>query len=228
MSDTNEEYGYVYVLTNEYMPGLVKIGETERDDYRDRLKDLYTTGVPVPFKAVHASKVKKEDTRKVEHALHVAFEPDRVNPRREFFHMSPDRAIAILKIVEIEDVTDYTNVILRENLDPSELEAQTRATVEREREEKELKKKRPLLNYFDLGIQEGERLSWKDNQDIYVTVSGERKVIYEGEEYYLTAVTQKLKDTTKPIAPAPYWLYNGKSLTDIYNEKYPLEDSSEE
>ena len=228
MSDTNEEYGYVYVLTNEYMPGLVKIGETERDDYRDRLKDLYTTGVPVTFKAVHASKVKKEDTRKVEHALHVAFEPDRVNPRREFFHMSPDRAIAILKIVEIEDVTDYTNVILRENLDPSELEAQTRATVEREREEKELKKKRPLLNYFDLGIQEGERLSWKDNQDIYVTVSGERKVIYEGEEYYLTAVTQKLKDTTKPIAPAPYWLYNGKSLTDIYNEKYPLEDSSEE
>lgn len=228
MSDTNEEYGYVYVLTNDYMPGLVKIGETGRDDYRDRLKDLYRTGVPVPFKAVHASKVKKEDTRKIEHALHVAFDPDRVNPRREFFHMSPDRAIAILKIVEIEDVTDYTNVILRENLDPSELEAQTRATVEREREERELKKKRPLLNYFDLGILEGERLSWKDNQDIYVTVSGERKVIYEGEEYYLTAVTQKLKDTTKPIAPAPYWLYNGKSLTDIYNEKYPLEDSSEE
>lgn len=49
MPQTNEEYGYVYVLKNDYMPGLVKIGMTVRDDYRDRLNDLYTTGVPVPF-----------------------------------------------------------------------------------------------------------------------------------------------------------------------------------
>lgn len=228
MPQTNEEYGYVYVLKNDYMPGLVKIGMTVRDDYRDRLNDLYTTGVPVPFKAVHASKVRKEDTRRIEQALHVAFAPDRVNPRREFFHMDAERVIAMLNIIEIEDVTDYTNVILRENLDPSELEAQTRATEEREREEREQRKKRPTLNYHDLGIQDGERLLWKENQEIYVTVSGERKVNYNGEEYSLTAVTQKLKDTTKAIAPAPYWLYGGKCLIDIYNEKYPPEDSVEE
>jgi hypothetical protein len=227
MPQSNEEYGYVYVLKNDYMPGLVKIGMTIRDDYRNRLNDLYTTGVPVPFKAVHASKVRKEDTRKIEQALHVAFAPDRVNPRREFFHMEAERVIAMLRVIEIEDVTDYTNVILRENLDPSELEAQTRATEEREREESEQRKKRPTLNYHELGIQDGERLLWKDNQEIYVIVSGERKVKYKGEEYSLTAVTQKLKDTSKAIAPAPYWLYGSKSLIEIYNEKYPPEDSVE-
>ncbi|MBR3477728.1 MAG: GIY-YIG nuclease family protein [Bacteroidaceae bacterium] len=202
------------------MPGLVKIGMTVRDDLQKRLYELYTTGVPVPFKAVHASKVKKEDTRRIEQALHIAFAPNRVNPRREFFHMEAERVIAMLKVIEIEDVTDFTNKIIRQNLDPSELEAQTLATEEREREEREQKKRRPTLNYHDLGIQDGDRLFWKDNQEVYVTVSGERKVSYKGEDYSLTAVTQKLKDTTKPIAPAPYWLFEGKSLIDIYNDKY--------
>ena len=39
----------VYVLTNPAMPGLVKIGMTDRDDVQRRMSDLYTTGVPLPF-----------------------------------------------------------------------------------------------------------------------------------------------------------------------------------
>ena len=37
--------GTVYVLTNQAMKGLVKIGKTTRD-VSLRLADLYTTGVP--------------------------------------------------------------------------------------------------------------------------------------------------------------------------------------
>ena len=40
--------GTVYVLTNPAMPGMVKIGKTTRD-VTHRLKDLYSTGVPLPF-----------------------------------------------------------------------------------------------------------------------------------------------------------------------------------
>ncbi len=224
MPQTIDNYGYVYVLTNSYMPGLIKIGMTVRDDYRQRLNDLYTTGVPVPFKAVHASKVRREDTRRIEQALHFAFGPDRVNPRREFFLMEPERVIEILKLIEIEDVTDYTNNILTENLDQSEIEAQSRASEELERVESEQRKRRPTLNYHDLGIQDGERLYWKDDNSIFVTVCSERKVVYNDEVCSLTAATQKVKNTTNPIAPAPYWMYNGECLLDIYNNKYQPED----
>ena len=44
-----ENKGIVYLLTNECMPGIVKIGMTSRADMDNRLKELYTTGVPQPF-----------------------------------------------------------------------------------------------------------------------------------------------------------------------------------
>lgn len=43
------EYGIVYLLTNPVMPGLVKIGMTAQEDIDKRMKELYTTGVPVPL-----------------------------------------------------------------------------------------------------------------------------------------------------------------------------------
>ena len=43
----NMEYGIVYLLTNPYMPGLVKIGMTKQEDLEKRMKELYTTGVPI-------------------------------------------------------------------------------------------------------------------------------------------------------------------------------------
>lgn len=42
------EYGIVYLLTNPVMPGLAKIGMTTQEDIDKRMKELYTTGVPVP------------------------------------------------------------------------------------------------------------------------------------------------------------------------------------
>ena len=90
------DYGIVYVLTNPVMPGIVKIGMTERSDIDKRLRELYTTGVPVPFECAYACMVNAKDCAKIEKALHKAFEPDRVNANREFFRIKPEQAIAIL------------------------------------------------------------------------------------------------------------------------------------
>ena len=79
------EYGIVYLLTNPVMPGLVKIGMTTQEDIDKRMRELYTTGVPVPFECQFACKVKKGDCAKIEKALHTAFEPQRINANREFF-----------------------------------------------------------------------------------------------------------------------------------------------
>ena len=61
------EYGIVYLLTNPVMPGLVKIGMTTQEGIDKRMKELYTTGVPVRLsvnlrarsKKVIVSKLKK-------------------------------------------------------------------------------------------------------------------------------------------------------------------------
>lgn len=76
------EYGIVYLLTNPVMPGLVKIGMTGQEDIDKRMKELYTTGVPVPFECQYACRVEKSDCAKIEKALHVAFAPQRVNVNR--------------------------------------------------------------------------------------------------------------------------------------------------
>ena len=55
--------GIVYVLSNRAMPGLVKIGMTTRPELDTRLKELYTTGVPVPFDVEYACEVKAIATK---------------------------------------------------------------------------------------------------------------------------------------------------------------------
>ena len=52
--------GIVYVLTNAAMPKMVKIGRTG-NDIDQRLSQLYSTGVPLPFECAYAAKVADMD-----------------------------------------------------------------------------------------------------------------------------------------------------------------------
>ena len=93
----------VYVLTNPAMPGLVKIGMTTQLEVEDRMRQLYGTGVPVPFDCAFACQVK--DATEVERALHFAFGDSRINPNREFFKLEPERVIAVLKLLKVDEIT---------------------------------------------------------------------------------------------------------------------------
>lgn len=83
MNKVEKKYGIVYLLTNPVMPGLVKIGMTAQEYIDKRMKELYTTGVPVPFECQFACKVKTSDCAKIEKALHTAFSPQRINGNRK-------------------------------------------------------------------------------------------------------------------------------------------------
>ena len=84
------------------MPNLVKLGITYTT-IEQRMKELYTAGVPVPFECFHASLV--ENAEDVERRIHRAFSKFRVNKNREFFEILPENILEILEMVEIEDVT---------------------------------------------------------------------------------------------------------------------------
>lgn len=101
----NNNKGIVYVLTNSAMPGLVKIGMTTRGNIDDRMKELYSTGVPVPFDSVYACEIKVSNCAKIEKALHKAFEPNRINANREFFRIDAAQTTAILELFDRKDIT---------------------------------------------------------------------------------------------------------------------------
>ena len=208
------EYGIVYLLTNPVMPGLVKIGMTAQKDIDKRMKELYTTGVPVPFECQFACKVKKGDCAKIEKALHKAFAPQRINANREFFRIQVEQAKAILELFHHTDVTEEVSDEIENDLTDDDKAASVN-----------VKKSRPSLNFFEMGMQKGDVLEWKDDPSITVTILSERRISYKGEEISISALSAKLKGyNVKHIAPGPHWLYKDKLLSDIYDETYPFEE----
>lgn len=208
------EYGIVYLLTNPVMPGLVKIGMTAQEDIDKRMKELYTTGVPVPFECQFACKVKKTDCLKIEKALHTAFEPQRINANREFFRINVEQAKAILELFHHTDVTGEVTDEIQNDLTDDDKAASVKA-----------QQKRPPLNFYEMGMQKGDILLWEEDPSISVTIASERKIIYKGEETSISSLSAQLKGyNTKHIAPGAYWLFNDRLLSEIYEETYPFEE----
>jgi hypothetical protein len=67
--------GIVYIISNPAMPGLVKVGKTI--NLEDRLKSLYSSGVPMPFRCVYAKEV--DNYSEVERKLHQGLNSHREN-----------------------------------------------------------------------------------------------------------------------------------------------------
>ena len=189
------------------MPGIIKIGKTTQEDVKVRMAQLYTTGVPLPFECEYAAKVNNID--EVERALHTAFGPDRVNPRREFFEIEAIQAITIIKLLEIENVSPLVeqeaNII-----DEAEIDAG-----------KAYSQKRPKMNFIEMGIPIGSELVFNNNGEI-ATVVNEKSVRFRDEETSLTNATRLAlgEGYAYHVAPGPYWRFNGRKLRDIYNDTY--------
>lgn len=84
--------GVIYVFVNEAMPGLIKIGKTD-GRVEDRMMQLYAgvTGLPLQFECHFAAEVENPD--KAEITLHKLFAEHRVNPKREFFRVDPEKVV---------------------------------------------------------------------------------------------------------------------------------------
>lgn len=102
--------GYVYILTNpSFREDWVKIGKSARS-VEERVKELDTTAVPLPFEIYAWIKTSKYN--EIEVALHKMIDQLselRIRKGREFFNIPPEQAWAILKTIAStqDDVEDY-------------------------------------------------------------------------------------------------------------------------
>lgn len=207
-----EKYEIVYVLRNEAMPGLIKIGITQRADIESRMKELYSTGVPLPFECLWAGEFC--DCRKIEKIVHNAFADMRVNQSREFFKLAPERVTPLLEELCVKVITSQFDKIMNKSV-----------TKEEQEDLKSYKRKsRPPLNFYEMGIPEGSILDFTKDKNIQVRVVAPKKVEHEGKQYSLTALTMELLQLPYSVQPTGYWSWQGKNLQNIYDETYTFEE----
>lgn len=190
----------IYILTNEAMPGLVKIGFTN-DDVGARIASLSSaTGVPLPFECYFAAEVK--DCARLERILHQLFSENRVNPKREFFKVEPERVVLAISIGEFKEVTPGASKVDKDEQDALE----------------KVKARRPRINLYALGIKPGDALTFSRDESITAIVGEEGKVQYEGELLSPSAAAlkalHKLGYTTPAASGSEYWIFDGELLDE--------------
>ncbi len=189
----------VYVLTNPAMPGIVKIGMTESDDVQVRMKGLYSTGVPLPFECAIARQLDDVEALRVESALHRAFEPNRINPSREFFEIEPEQVEALLQVMPGRDVTPGVSQ-QTEGLDAEDIEAASaykkyQARTNEDEFMSSLGKNGRITfeRVLDLGKQHGMHIKWtKSGFSLYVILNERNVLVCYGYPYSSTKYNQSL------------------------------------
>lgn len=126
--------GWIYILTNASMQGMVKVGLTTTSP-EQRLRELSSaTGVATPFTLRHAFQV--VDVKAAEAKSHRVLEKvyGRPNKSREFFAATADEALELLTAALSEFFVDGENLALREAEKQVKLKAFTMACMQFEAE----------------------------------------------------------------------------------------------
>lgn len=199
--------GYVYLLTNDAMPGIVKIGCTERS-VEERIDELSKpTGVPMKFECFFAVRV--ENAESVEKKIHDGLKDLRL-PNREFFKIAPERVRSLMQL------TDHTVYV------PNEA---TRSIKEPSGDQLNL----PRLNLKRAGLEVGNVLVFSRDRNISVTVKSTDKVQYIHEDMSLAQATKLVFSSRgekwRAGAASEYWLFGEDILSEIIAKVDPNKGS---
>jgi hypothetical protein len=147
--------GYIYCLTHPSMPGILKVGMTERTP-EDRVKELFTTSLPFPFNIEFAKRIK--DPKMTEAKIHNILEnvSERINSRREFFRVSPSIVRMLFDLVDGEmwvtpdkEIIDNDNSIDNSNSNNiNNIEVQKYNTTSHKNKQFVIKKSRSKQEYI--------------------------------------------------------------------------------
>lgn len=110
--EANAKAGYVYVISNigSFGKDIYKIGMTRRLEPMDRINELSSASVPFAFD-VHAM-IFSTDAPELESKLHQIFDKNRVNrinTRKEFFHVGLDKIEEAVKD-NFDNTVEFTRI----------------------------------------------------------------------------------------------------------------------
>lgn len=201
----------VYILTNPTIPDLVKIGRTE--NLEERLKALSQhSGVPIPFECYYCCEV--ENGHEVERRLHFGLGDHRINPKREFFRINPERVKILLEGWSLKEV----------RLDGDVTESpEEQLSLDRERSRK------PVFTFSMVGIAIGSELAFLKDETKTARVTADREIEYEENKSSLNKVTLDIleKDFGKSWQSCrgpDFWVFENETLTE---RRIRMEDSSD-
>jgi hypothetical protein len=205
---------FVYVLTNEALPGLIKIGMTT-SPIETRMLQLDTTGVPLPFECYYAARV--DDQKRVEKALHEAFGDHRVRKSREFFRLDPYKAKVILELVAEEEVTPKSDVVA----DADDREALVQA-----------RKRRSKFTFSMAEVPIGATIVFAKGDGFTATVIDDTRIEFRGETTSLSGsaalIMQELGYSWVATQGPAFWLYNGETLSDRRREREESDENADQ
>lgn len=187
----------IYLLTNPSMPGLVKVGRTS--NLVERMRSLYNSSTPVPFECFYACEV--EDSEEAERRIHNAFGDNRVNLKREFFRINPERIREVLKLIEKKDITPNEDIVE----DSTDLNALNH--------EKEI---RSRFKFSMVNIPPNSILKFSKDESITAKVVDDFQIEFENQITSTSASTRTILNRMGYKGTAYqgtlYWNYEGESL----------------
>jgi len=210
--------GKVYILTNDSMPGIIKIGITEMETIEERIKSLDNTSVPTPFRFYFA--IETDKYKEIEKLVHNAFSEYRIRNNREFFEMDPERAVSALRISGAPEI-NLENEMIDE-----------KGTIIEENQSKKYKK-RFSFSYVNIPI--GAELTYTRDDNIKCIVSSDNEVEYKNKKYSLSKLADELLTENgynwKSVQGPLFFKYKEKTLNEMKKEidtKSSEEDSEDE
>jgi hypothetical protein len=191
--------GIVYIISNPAMPGLVKIGKTS--NLESRMRSLYSSGVPLPFRILYAKKVK--DYSFVEKKLHSGLRLVRENMNREFFRIPEEDVINLLEMVDGDDVTPRDDQF-DDKEDKVAFEKTTRIGQR--------------FNFEMIDIKPGSILEFIRDENVTCEVKSKSRVEFEGDDHSVSSAaliaTNRMGFNWKTIAGPLNWKFEGEVLDE--------------
>ncbi|MCR5196189.1 MAG: GIY-YIG nuclease family protein [Pseudobutyrivibrio sp.] len=189
--------GYIYIMTNPALKGMVKIGYAK--DVELRRKQLSTTALPYEYEvyATYETSGSLED-KKLHKLIDNLNAELRISKNREFYILTAEDAYELLEAIAIISGT-------KKKLKKVKLS-----------ESKKQKTKRPCVNFSKCGIPIGAELVFIDDPSVVAIVESDRKVKYNGEITSLSAISKNLRGYS--VSGPACFTYNGKLVCDIAEE----------
>lgn len=201
--------GKIYILTNDAMPDYIKIGFTAADDVETRMKQLDTTGLPLPFR-LHAC-VEVANAQALEKLAHEVFGSQRARSNREFFLMEPETAVKYLQAVSLNDTSARWIAANQQMVDESGRHLRDTQVV---------KPKLPNFTFSAADVPIGEYIHFVRDSSIVAKVVSDTEVEYEGLTTKLSPLTRSIFESLGNVtasgsyAGPDYFTFEDEILSD--------------